>query len=527
MLKHATWILVIVGVCVSLVGWGGTAAAAAPDSPGGAGVFKAAMTTNPPTLDAYLSSTTATRQVSIYMFETLVTFGDNYEIIPQLADSWTISEDRLTYTFTLRDGIKFHNGETLSAEDVEASFARYRAGALIGQRFDAVEAVTVIDPLTIEFTLTENMPLLVNLAMPTPFFAIYPKEISEQYGQDEVRGEDLIGTGPYKFLEWKPDVYVRLERFADYIPDERFETYSGFGGKRIPYFDEIQLIPAPEAASRIAGLETGEFDFAEAVPIASYEDLEDNPDIQPEILKPKWAIVLELNQGEPPMDDVRFRQALIYALDMDKVLQAVTLGRSEFYRTQPSIYYPEQKVFYTEAGSESYNNQDLDKVKELLEAVGYNNEPITYLSNRDFEWMYKACLSVADQWKEAGINVELQFMDWPSQIEKAKSLEGWHVNQTGWSPRFDPTQLYSSLSSQSVGAYNYSNPEMDALLNEINKGLPTEERQEVWRQIQKLVWEDVAIIRLGDYFELEATRANVQNYRPFYVTPRFWNVYRE
>ncbi len=530
MFKKVVGLILITGLFLFLsVSPGGrlVAEAAPPTEAGGGGVLKAAMTTNPPTLDAYLSTATATRQIAIYLGETLVTIGENYEIIPQLADSWEISDDRLMYTFKLREGVKFHNGNVLSAEDVKASFERYKAGPHVGQRFEPVESVTVVDPLTVEFTLTRDIPFLANLSIPSPFFAVYPKEIVDKYGQDEIRGADLIGTGPYKFLEWRPDVYVRLGRFEDYVSDQRFDGPSGFGGKRIPYFDEIQIVPAPEAASRVAGLETGEFDFAEAVPIVSYANLLDNPDIKPEILKPKWAILLELNQGEPPMDNVPFRKALISALDMDKVLQAVTLGRSEFYRTQPSIYYPEQKVFHTEAGSELYNKRDLDQVKQFLQEAGYNNEPIIYLCNRDFEWMYKACLPIADQWKEAGINVKLEFMDWPSQIEKAKSLKDWHVNQTGWSPRFDPIQLNSTLNSKSIGSYNYSNPEMDKLLVGINSGLPTEERQKIWQKIQKLVWDDVAVIRIGDYFELEATRANVVNYKPFYVTPRFWNVYKE
>ena len=494
---------------------------------GGASIFRAALTTNPPTLDPYMSSSTVTRQIAIYLFETLVTFGENYELIPQLAESWDISKDRLTYTFKLRKGVKFHNGKTLTADDVKASFLRYKDSPHAGGRFKAVKSVDVLDDTTIRFILTDNITFLVNLATPIPFFGISPKDIAEKAGKNEIRGADLIGTGPYKLLEWRSDVHVALGKFADYATDNRFKDPSGFGGKRTALMDEVRLIPATEAASRMASFETGEFDYAESLPVNSYDRLKGNPSVSPHVLKPKWAVLMELNHAETPMNNVKFKQALVAALDMEEVMKALTAGKKEFYRLQTSIFFPEQTDFYSEAGAQVYNKKDLAKVQRLLREVGYANQPIVYLANRDFDWMYKCALSVSQQWQAAGINVKLEFYDWPSQIEKAKTLKGWHVNQTGWSPRFDPSQIALSLRTGQIGAYNYSNPEMDKLLDAINLGSPTEERQEIWNKIQKLIWDDVAVIRVGDYFELEATRANVKGYRPFYVTPRFWNVRKE
>lgn len=490
------------------------------------GVLKAAMTTNPATMDAHLSTTTSVRQVAIYLHETLVTFDENYQVIPQLADDWEISDDRLTYTFTLRSGLTFHDGSELDAEDVKASVERYIAASQGGGRFGDVQAIDVLDPLTIRFTLSSASPLLVNLAQPSPFLAIYPKELVEEYGDANIPPEAVVGLGPYQLAEWRPDVHTKLVRFEDYKADERFESSTGFGGRRIAYFDEVRLIPVPEAASRVAGMETGEFDFIESVPITSVDQLNDTPGVEVAVLKPKWAILAELNQGEAPMDDVRFRRALVLALDMEGIMQAASFGKKDFYRVQPSIFFPEQTAWHTEAGGEIYNQRDLDEVKRLLDEVGYNSEPIIYLANRDFDWMYKAALAASAQWQQAGINVQLEFMDWPSQIERAKSLEGWHINQSGWSPRFDPTQTYSSLSCTSVGAYNYCNEEMEAHLNAVNQGLPQEERREAWERIQELVWEDVAVIRYGDFHEAEALATDLQGYQPFYVTPRFWNVHR-
>jgi len=227
------------------------------------------------------------------------------------------------------------------------------------------------------------------------------------------------------------------------------------------------------------------------------------------------------------MNKVAILRALVHALDMGKVMQAVTGGNKQFYRLDPGVFAREA-AYFSEAGSKDiYNKQDLGKVKQLLAEVGYKGEPIIYLVNKDFEWMYKACLSLEQQWKEAGINVQLEFHDWPSQIKKAQTRKGWHINQTGWSPRLDPSQLEGPLHSASVGAYNYNNPKMDALLAELRKGLELKERQKLMDQVQQLIWEDVAVIKVGDYFELEAVSTKLPDYRPFYVIPRFWNMERK
>jgi peptide/nickel transport system substrate-binding protein len=509
-----------------VIGLNTPSSAQAPECAATGGAIVAAMTTNPPTLDPMLSTTTASRQVALYIFESLLTFDEEYAVIPQLTASWTIDSSGLVYTFKLRSGVKFHDGQTLAAADVKASFERYvKSAPGAAGRFAAVQSVTVVDNLTLRFQLANRFPFPANLAMPTPLFAVLPKTIIDKYGEKEIRGQDLVGTGPYKFGEWRPDVAVRLAKFADYRPDTRFPGPSGFGGRRIACADHIGLIPVTEAGSRVAGLLTGAYDFAEAVPITSVPQLEAHKDINVEIVKPKWGILVELNHAEAPMNKLAFRKALVAALNMGQIMSATAFGnRPEYVRLSPSIFFPEQKTWYTTAGSGPYNKPDLDQVKRLLAEADYKNEPIVYLTNQNFDWMYKASLAMASQWQRAGINIKIEMMDWPSQIQKAQSLRGWHINQTGWSPRFDPSQAILSLRCGSRSAYNYCNQDMDRLLDQVNTDLPLKERQAVWAAIQQMVWDDVAIIRIGDYFEPEAIRTSLKGYRPYHVIPRFWNV---
>lgn len=484
--------------------------------------FVAAMTASPHSLDEGYSTDAHTRQYSSFVFETLFTFDDAFEVIPQLAADYSVSEDMLTYSIVLREGIRFHNGSVFDARDVVASIERYKNTITYGGSLDAVKNIEIINDYEVKISLSEPIALLPALAYPQRVLML-PYEIAKRTVESELRTSDMIGTGPYKLKEWIPDVQIILERFGDYVPDERFETSTGFGGKRIPYFKYIKIIPVPEAESRMAGLETGEFDYAEAIPATSYSRITNNPGLTASIVCPKWGISLEINHSKWPTNDVNFRKALVYALDMEKVLRAVTSNNDEFYRLSPSVYQEEQYYFTTAGSQEIYNCRDLQKVSEFLDLAGYKGEEIVVLTNKDFDWMYKSSISLAQQWQEAGINVKLEFSDWSSQIAKANSLEGWHLNQTGFSARLDPTQLRSHLATGAVTTYSYSNSQMDKLLNEIGIGNPSEIRYEIWEQIQALVWEELPFIKIGDYHEMEAIASKYEGYESFFL-PRFWNV---
>lgn len=484
--------------------------------------FRAAMTASPQSLDEGYSTNAHTRQVSPFIFETLFTFGEGFEVIPQLVDTYTMSDDGLEYVFKLRQGIKFHDGSDFTAEDVVASIERYKTTVQAGKKLDALTGMEILGDYEVKFKLNSPIGLLPALAFPQRP-VMMPKEVAERNMTTELKGADVIGTGPYKLVEWVPDVHIKLERFDGYALDERYEDASGLGGKRIGYFKTIFMLPVPEAEARMAGLETGEFDYAESIPATSYDRITGNSDLQASIVIPRWSVALEFNHKSFPTSDVNFRKALAYALDMEKVLTAITSGNKDFYRLDPSIYTPEQ-FFYTEAGSaDIYNKPDPAKVAELLKAANYKGEKVTYLCNKDFDFMYKACLSNAEQWQAAGINVELEFSDWASQISKAQSMEGWNINQTGLSPRLDPTQINSSLSSSAAGAYGYNSPDMDALLAEIALGGTNEDRKVIWEKIQAKIWDDVAVLKIGDIFELAALNKKYDGFRSFFVA-RFWNV---
>src|SRR5690606_15693260 len=142
--------------------------------------------------------------------------------------------------------------------------------------------------------------------------------------------------------------------------------------------------PVTEESNRVAGLQTGDFDFAEAISITAVPQLQTDAALKVEIVKPRWAIVLELDHGNPLVQNLAFRQALNAAIDPAQVLLAASIGQPDYTRVQPSVFFPEQTGFYSEAGGEAYGKRDLDKVKALLAEAGYNGEEVIYLTNQNY-----------------------------------------------------------------------------------------------------------------------------------------------
>ena len=214
---------------------------AAQEPPKTGGVFKAAMIGEPPTLDLHTTTAVIVQHITWHIYETLYTYDRNYNAIPLLVESHTVTDKGRTYTFKLRRGVKFHNGKEMTSADVVASLTRWGRLATPGKQFwKNVEGLEAKDPYTVAMYLKDTSgALLMGLARPNNGAVIYPKEIVDAAGDNQVK--EFIGTGPYRFVEHKPDRHVKLARFKDYAA--RTDAPDGFGGKRTAYLDEILFIP--------------------------------------------------------------------------------------------------------------------------------------------------------------------------------------------------------------------------------------------------------------------------------------------
>ena len=318
--------------------------------------------------------------ITQHIYEGLYTLDQTYQPIPDLADGMpAVSADGLTYTIKIRQGVRFHNGKELTSEDVVASLKRWGGYAVQAKALWAsVEDVRPVGKYAVELRLKEKTGIvLISLANANNFAAIYPKEIAEKYPTPN-KVTEFVGTGPFKFVEWKPDSHIRMVRYDDY--KARSEPANGWGGQKVAYLDEIRWIPTPDVATRVATLESGEVEFADDLQADAYGKIKENPKLKPLIVRPyAWAMAV-FNKKEGLMTNQKLRQAIQAAVDIEPVMKGA-VGNPLFYRLDPGLSFQEQKAWHSTVGAPFYNQHDREKAKQLLRESGYKGETVRFLTH--------------------------------------------------------------------------------------------------------------------------------------------------
>ena len=484
-----------------------------------------------PTADTPATVAEVSQYIGLHINETLVAMSEDFKVKPLLAESWTVSEDKTTYTFALRKGVKFHNGEVMKAADVVASYERFIIVSPRGKSFGNVISCEATDDHTVVFKLKEPSRIfLTNLAYIYADLAIQPKSVIEGKAANELKiPEEIIGTGPYKLGSYNPDTLVVLERFEGYqpLPGER----NGMVGGKIPYFDRINLIVVPETASRIAGLETGDYDAALGIDAVSYLSFKDFPDTKAISVYPGVTSVAMFNHANKFSSDVKFRQAVLAAMNMEEIAMFAKEGQRDFFQLTPGLWPPEGAMYLPNdpVAKAHYNQNNIEKAKRLLKESGYNGEQLTMVATKQYDHMYAAAVSITDQLKKKlGMNIKIDIVDWPGLLAKYKEKEGWHISTCGYGSYLIFPWVLSmwESSSTSVIRAHYKSPRADAVFANIPTAASLEEEQALWLEFQQIFWQDVINMKLYDMPVLQAVRANVKNYKGWY-RPRFFSVWKE
>lgn len=487
----------------------------APAAKGG-GVLRIAMIGEPPTLDAHATTAVITREIVINVFEGLFALDAKYQPAPLLADRADVLDGGRRYVFHLRPNVRFHNGKTLGAADVVASLKRWGAVASPGKSvFKNVEAVETKGPLDVEMRLKEpSSALLTILAHVDSAAFVYPKEIVEATGEGQLK--EFVGTGPFRFVEHRPDRHIKLARFDGYVP--RPEPASGLAGQRAASVDELLFLPVPDYATRQAGITTGEYQYIQQIKPDQYDRIKATPGVEPVVVKPYgWATIV-LNTKQGVMADKRLRQAVQAALDVEPMMLA-GLGHKDFYRLDPGIVFQEQP-YHSRAGAALYNQHNRDRAKALLREAGYAGQLVRWLVTTEYEHHYKPALVAKSQLEDAGFKIDLQVSDWATVVQRRNKPELWDAFSTAFVFVPEPTVAPQVLCDWPGW---WCNPEKEALLQSMSRELDMKKRVAIWERIQALFYADAARIRLGDYFRLDARRRDVQGYEPGPYM-HFWNV---
>ena len=452
----------------------------------------------PKTVDPHAAGDSASVNVLNEITETLVEYNSEGEIVPLLAKKWERLDD-LTYKFYLRKGVYFHNGEEMTAEDVVFSFKRALspAGARVQYIMKAVdpEGFEIIDDYTVIIRTKESFSPFISY-LPYIGASIINKEYYES--EDQKVSMHPVGTGPYKFVEWKHGDKVELERFEDYW------------GKK-PYFENMVIKAMTEANSRAIALETGGVDIAYNITSNHVDRIRENPDVE---LKRRLSTVftyLGFNCGKPPLDNMKLRKAIDYAIDEKSIVASVFRGVGVY---TPGPVTPEQNYFLE--GECKYNPE---KAKELLKEIEMDSGLKLSLLVNDRDERIDIAQIVQAQLREVGIEVEINVMEWGAFLDATTSgkqemfISGWGA--VGFP---DPdNNLYGPIHSSMIPANNfcfYSDPELDKYLEQ-SRTLPNgPEREKAVKEAQRLIRERVPYVTFDNSEQIVGVQKNIKGFEP-------------
>ena len=513
------WLLGVLAIITAAIWLAASPGESQTGTPKKGGVLRVGMIGEPPTLDQHATTAVITREIGINMYEGLFALDAKYQPAPLLADGYEVLDGAKRYVVRLRKDVKFHNGKALTSADVVASLRRWGATATTGKAlFKNVEAVEAKGPLAIEISLKEPSGSLPTVLAQVDSAAVtYPKEVVEASGAGQLK--EFVGTGPFKFVEHKPDRHIKLARFDGYA--SRSEPANGLAGQRVAYVDEIYFMPVPDYATRQAGMITGEYGYIQQVKADQYEQIRSAAGVEPVVVKPYGWVTVVLNTRQGLMTDKRLRQAIQAALDVEPTMLA-GMGHKDFYRLDPGIFFQEQ-AWHSRAGAALYNQRDRDKARRLLKEAGYAGQPMRWLVTTEYAHHYKPALVGKSQLEEVGFKVDLQVADWATVVQRRAKAELWDAFSTAFVFTPEPTASPQVLCEWPGW---WCNPEKDQLLQAMGRELDAKKRHALWERVQTVFYADAARIRIGDYFRLDARRKDVQGYEPGPYM-HFWNVWLE
>lgn len=487
------------------------------------GVLKIANIGEPPTLDVHTSTATIVEHITQGVFESLYALDAKFQPQPMLAESHQWSADNKKLTVKLRQGILFHNDKEMTSDDVVASLNRWFKLAALGKQVQPkIESVKAPDTYTVEFNLKDTVGNLLNvLANPNNMPSIYPKEVVDKAGDKPTN--EIIGTGPYKLVERQADRHIKLARWEKYKP--RGEAPSGMAGKKEALLDEIWWLPVPEPGTRVAGLESGEYQFVVSAPHDDYQRIKGMRNADPLVVKPYgWtAAIFNKKPGKSVFADVKMREAFLAALTAEPLMKAA-FGDPIFYRLDSSIV-PKESPWFGEFGQGRYNKPDVAKVKQLLSQAGYDGKPIRWIVTKEYDYHYKPTVVAKEQLEAAGFKIDLQVLDWATVVQRRGNPDLYDVFTTAFIFAPEPTAQNVYLSATWPGWYE-SKRVADAL-SIFNRETDAAKRKAAWDEVQKAFWDELPVIKFGEFFQLHAKSKSLKGFVEGTPNIFFWNTWLE
>ncbi len=491
--------------------------AATPQAASAQSVLRAAMHSDLRILDPIWTTALISTHHGFMVYDTLFAVDEKLEVKPQMVESWTVSEDKLTWTFTLRDGLEFHDGQPVTAEDCIASIRRWGARDGMGQKLMAMTAeLTATGPKTFVLKLKEPYGLvLASLGKPAAnVLFIMPKRIAETDPNTQIT--DATGSGPFIFQrdQWKPGeraVYLRNPRYRP-----RAEPPSGMAGGKVVKVDRVEWIWIPDAQTQVSALQRGEIDFIEAPPHDLLPLLKGDSTIALKVLAPMGRqYAFRFNVLHKPFDNPRIRQAVAIAFNQEDFLRS-TIGDPDYYVLCKSLF-PCGSPFSTEAGFTDRLGSNIARARALVQEAGYDGSPVVLLQSTDITSLSNLAPVAKALMERIGLKVDLQAMDWQTLVARrarrdAPTAGGWSAFLTSWGSIdvLDPASASFLNASCDRAAFGWPcDAEIERLRDAFARETDAAKQKAIAEAVQRRVAEYPTHIQLGQYLQPTAHRTNL------------------
>lgn len=467
-------------------------------------------------LDPIWTTAFVTRNHGYMVYDTLFGVDVKGKVHPQMVGDFTTSADGKTWTFTLRDGLAFHDGKPVTSADVIQSIKRWGTRDTLGQKMlAAMESMDAKNDKTFVFNFKAPFGLVLEaLAKPSsnPMF-VMPKSVAETPADQQI--SNTVGSGPYIFKtdEYRPGERIVYLKNAKYVP--RKEPASGTAGGKVVNVDRFEWVVLNDAQTQVNALTNGEVDMIEISPFDQYLALKDNPKVALESPVPVGSFALHLNRLVPPFNNVKIAQAALMAVNQEALMRAQLVNK-DLYNTNPSIY-PTGSVYQSTKTSYFTGKPQFEKAKALLKEAGYKNEPIVLLYPSNFTTLNKFSPVMAALLKQAGFNVDMQSMDWPTLVSR-RALKtpaaqgGWNAFITGWTvaDNINPVYFAPMTGNGEKGWFGWTtDEELEKLKGEFLVATSDDQRKTLAAAIQLRVFDAAVFAPIGEYKPLTAVRKGV------------------
>lgn len=475
--------------------------AAAQETPVAGGVLKVAFSADPAGFDPALGPSGMSHVVIEQVYSTLMSVDTDAVPYPDLAESFEASADGLTYTFKLRDGVKFHNGDPLTAEDVKFTFDRLRAedsGYSYKSQIETIASVDVVDPLTVKFTLSvATGPFLTYMAFPGS--SIVPKKLVEG-------GHDLnstpVGSGPFKFVSYQPRSMVVFEKNADFYE----------AGK--PYFDGLEFHLIPDVTALTNAVISGTVHFTNEVPPKDWATVSTSPGLVGQTLEGSRYYWLLMNNTVAPLDNAKVRQAIAHVINREAIVAATFFGQAV-----PLLGGVIPQWNWAYAGLEAFKPQgDVERAKALLAEAGV---PDGFETSMTMASSFPAMVAMAPilqaNLASVGIKAEIKTMEIPRYWDEVWAPSAFDMTTMYWvSPLADPDDfVYNNYATGTgINVQKSSSEAMDKLLRDAKSAATQDERKALYKAQQELALEEMPIAPLVNSLLLIAHSEKLKNYKP-------------